>query len=126
MVTYKRLLIVGLLTLIPTIAQAQNPVAGPKSSFVFNQAAPLLTDAQGYTYRYYLDNGGALTFVNVTCTGTATPWTCQVLVPSMTQGSHSITLTATSAAGESPQSVPFAFAFVANPPTAPTSIRVIP
>jgi hypothetical protein len=119
----KKLLFVILLS---SVVHAQNPVAGPKSFFEWEQAADDLEIVQGYTFRYYLDAGQASTFINVTCTGTASPFTCRVLVPTMTQGTHSITLTATSAAGESPASLPFAFAFVANPPTAPTSIRITP
>ncbi len=105
---------------------AQNPVAGPTSKFAWTQGADILSDAQGYTYRMYLDVAGPATLTGVTCAGTTAPYTCQVLVPSMTQGTHSMTITATSAAGESAHSVPFAFAFVANPPQTPTGMRIIP
>lgn len=122
----RKLLFIISILLFANIASAQNPVASPTSKFAWTQGADTLSDAQGFTYRYYLDAAGPATFVSVTCAGTASPFTCQVLVPSMTQGTHSITITATSAAGESPHSSPFAFAFVANPPVTPTGMRIIP
>lgn len=121
----KILLIITFLTCAAP-AFAQNPVAGPNSKFAWTQGADVLSDAQTYTYRMYLDAAGPATFVGVTCVGTASPFTCQVTVPSMTQGTHSMTITATSAAGESPHSTPFTFTFVANPPQTPTGMRIIP
>ena len=101
------------------------PIATPSNKFAWDQDAPSLSQAQAYTYKYYLDNsptGGS--FSGVICTGTATPFNCSVPVPSMSQGTHSMTLTSSNVAGESSKSSPFVFDFVATPGT-PGNIRII-
>lgn len=100
------------------------PIATTANKFIWDQDAPGLTDAQAYTYKYYIDNsptGGS--FNNVICSGTTAPFTCSVQVPSMSQGTHSMTLTAGNVAGESSKSSPFVFAFVGTPGT-PGNIRI--
>lgn len=103
--------------------QAQGTaVAGQK--FAWDQPAPTLSDAQGYTYRYYAD--GATTgvaFTGVTCSGTASPFTCEVPIPAFTPGSHSVTVTGTNIAGEAPKCPPLTFSFVVTPGVA-TNLRI--
>lgn len=105
---------------------AQNQSTGTiASKFAWDQPAPVLADAQGYTYKYYPD--GAATGIafagGVTCSGTATPFVCEVNIPAFTPGSHSISMTATNVAGESAKSTSFAFNFVVTP-AIPTNFRI--
>lgn len=111
--------------LIGSVVYAQNPTVGPNDSFGWGQTGPDLATVQAYAYKYYLDGAttGSL-WTNVTCSGTVSPFACQAKTPTFSNGSHSITLTAANAGGESPQSVPFAFVF-GNPPTTPNNIHVI-
>lgn len=103
---------------------AQEPPAIPGQKFEWGQPAPTLADASGYTYKYYPDGATTgVTFTGVTCAGSAAPFTCEVLIPAFTPGNHSITITASNVAGESPKSAPFAFTFVVTP-AAPVSIRI--
>lgn len=118
----RSLLLVGLLLLPVGISAQTTGVPGQK--FAWDQAAPDLASAQGYTYKHYDD--GALTgvaFTGVTCTGTTSPFACEVLIPAYTPGNHTLTLTATNIAGESAKSSPFAFAFVVTP-GAPVNIHI--
>jgi len=112
----KKMILVLFLLLIPVGLSAQ---ATPISKLAWDMNAPTLADANGYTYKYYPDNattGIALTAV--TCTGTASPFQCEVSYPAFTPGSHTLFLTATNIAGESPkQTSPFAFVFVVTPGT---------
>jgi len=96
----------------------------PGSFFAWDQAAPDLATAQSYTYKHYDD--GATTgvaFPSVTCSGTASPFTCQALIPAYTPGTHTITITASDEAGEGAPSALFTFKFVAVP-QAPANIRI--
>lgn len=107
-----------------SIANAQQ--AAQNMHFAFDQPAPDLASAQGYTYKYYPDNATTgINFANVACTGSASPFNCLVLIPSFTPGNHSITLTASNVAGESVKSNPFTFAFVVTPAVM-TNIRIVP
>jgi hypothetical protein len=119
-------LIVMLFAFVASDARAQTvPNAGPNDSFGWNQAAATLTEAQGFVYKYYLD--GAVTgsvFSGVTCTGTATPFSCKVRIPTFAPGQHSITFTAANITGESVQSSPFVFVY-GNPPANPNNISII-
>lgn len=104
---------------------AQNPVAGPTSILGFDQPAPDLVSAQGYTYKYYPDSSStAAALTGVTCAGTASPFQCQSAFPTFAQGNHTLTISATNVAGESPKSDPFAFAFVSSPPQKPSNIHI--
>jgi hypothetical protein len=110
---------------LPTNAAAQ---ATGSSKITFDQAAPDLATAQGYTFKHYDDSltvGVALT--GVTCAAKVPPVTgtfaCVGSFPAETPGSHSLTLTSANVAGESLPSVPFAFVFVVIP-TPPTNIKI--
>jgi len=117
----KKILLVLALTALPNVLYAQ---ATPTSKLAWDQAAPTLTDANGYTYKYYPDGAATgVTLASVTCTGSSSPYACQVNYPAFTPGNHTLQLTATNAAGESVKSSPFAFAFVVIP-AAPANIRI--
>src|SRR5215510_7867242 len=95
-----------LMLLFNILIQAQ---AIPTSKLAFDQAAPDLASAQGYTYRYYPDGATTGTVLTgVTCTGTISPFQCEVAFPSFTPGNHTLKLTAANIAGETAQSAPFA------------------
>ena len=119
----KALLTLAIVSITATL-YAQAPIGIPTSKFAWDQSAPVLADAQAYTYKYYPDNAATgVTFTGVTCTGTVSPFQCEVNIPAFTPGSHSVTFTATNAAGESAKSSPFAFAFVVTP-AIPSNIRI--
>lgn len=76
-------------------------VSPPYPTVEWNQNATLLTEVQGYIYRYYLDgatNGPALS--SVTCSGTVSPWTCKAPLPVTLPGTHTLSLTAELTTGE--------------------------
>lgn len=98
---------------VPAVAQT----ATPGSKFAWTQSADATT-AQAYTWKIY--NDGATTGVAlapVTCVA-GTPTTtanCTVPIPPYTPGAHTMTITATNAAGESVKSDPLTFTMVAIP-----------
>jgi hypothetical protein len=107
--------------LIPVLAQAQ---ATNSSRLVWEQPNATLAEAQAYTYRYYPDgNATGTSLTNVICAEQNTTITCASDFPAFTPGSHSLTITALNAAGESSQSAPFMFTFVVLPST-PINIRI--
>lgn len=118
----KKLLLAVALTVVPAVLYGQ---AIPTSKFAWNQEAPTLADAQNYTYKYY-DNGSTTpqTLIGVTCTGTTSPFACQAPFPAFTPGNHSVTLTASNIAGESPKTSPLDFTFIVSP-ASPTNFRII-
>ena len=119
----KMILVPFLLLGFSLSAQAQ---AIPTSKLAFNQQAPTLADAQAYTYKYYPDAATTgVNLANVTCADTATAGTfaCEAPFPAFTPGSHSLTLSATNAAGEGPVSESLSFTFVVTP-SAPTQLSI--
>ncbi len=111
----KRFALVFVLLLLPAVLLAQT-TGVPGQKFAWDQAAPDLASAQSYTYKHYDD--GATTgvaFATVTCTGTVSPFQCEVPIPAFTPGSHTTAFTATNVAGESAKSAVFTFTFVVTP-----------
>lgn len=101
---------------------AQNVVTGSK--LAWDQVAPSLADASGYSYFYYADGATPRTaLANVTCVGTSTPFQCSVNFPAFTPGNHTIAVSASNIAGESAKSNPLAFIFVVVPGV-PTNLRI--
>jgi len=120
----KMILILFLLTSVTAYAQ-QPPIGTATQRFAWDQDAPTLADAQGYTYKYYPDSATTgIAFTGVTCTGTSSPFVCSAPIPAFTPGNHSITVTANNVAGESAKSNPFAFNFVVTPGV-PNNIRIV-
>jgi len=108
------LLTLGLL-LLAAAAQAQT--ATPGSKFIWTQSTDAAT-AQAYTWKVYTDGaaiGVTLTAVTCVANSPATTATCSVAIPAFTPGPHSITVSATNAAGEGPKSDALAFTMVALP-----------
>ena|ERR1035437_5972482 len=93
------------------------------NKLIWNQAAADLATAQGYTYAMYPDGGTKVALTGVTVTGATSPFACQVPFPTFTPGVHSVTVTASDIAGESPQSTACAFQFVVIP-LAPTNLSI--
>lgn len=109
------------------VASAQVPVT-TANKIGWDQVAPTLAEAQGYTYKYYPDastTGVALT--SVVCSSITSPTgaiiQCEAPFPAFTPGSHVMALTASNTAGESAKSVPISFAFVIIP-SAPINLRI--
>lgn len=113
------------LILIAATASAQNAV--PTSKFGWDQTGSTLSEVSAYTYKYYADGATqGVTFpTSVICSGASSPFQCVVNIPTFTQGNHSVTMTASNTAGESPKSAPLAFTFISVPPT-PTALKLIP
>lgn len=108
-------LLLAVLTLTPAIQQP--PVATSNSILVWGVAAQDLNTAQGYGYKWYLDGSATGNqFSGVLCSGVTPTFTCEVAFPPVTQGNHTIRLSASNAAGEGELSDPFAFSFVGKPP----------
>lgn len=96
--------------------------AGASSKLVWDQTATDLATANALSYKYY-EGTIAVALSNVICTGTVSPFVCSVAYPAFTPGGHTIQLTATNSAGESPKSPVFAFTFVVIP-AAPANVRI--
>lgn len=119
----KRFLLVITFALFAGVASAQTGT--PTSQLAWDQSAANLATAQAFTYGFYPDSAAVKTaLASVTCVGTASPFQCSVAFPSFTPGAHTLTLTASNVAGESPKSPALAFTFVVIP-TAPTNPHII-
>lgn len=102
----------------------QPPIATAANKLAWDQIAQDLNSAQGYAYKYYADGsatGNQMT--GVLCTGSVSPFQCEVQFPPFTQGNHSVRISATNAAGEGILSDPFAFSFVGLP-SKPTNLHI--
>jgi hypothetical protein len=114
--------------LLPLALQSVTPF-GIYPKVGWDQAAGTLAEAQAFTYRYYLDgaaSGAALS--SVTCSGSASPYTCQAELRVTISGPHTLALSAeTSPTSRSPLSPPVSFNHVpSTAPTAPESITLTP
>lgn len=108
---------------LATVASAQTG-ASSTSNLQWDQDAPSLAEAQGYTYKAYpdgLQSNFVLTGVN--CAGTASPFICTVPFPAFTPGNHTLHITASNADAESLPSNDLAFRFIVVP-AAPRSLRI--
>lgn len=115
-----------ILLLVFSASAFAQPQATPTSVFFFDQPAPDVATAQAYTYKLYADGsttGQTLTGVVCAAGATSAVQVCRVPIPAFQPGQHSITLSATNAAGESPKSAAFTFTLVAVPGT-PGNIRI--
>lgn len=95
----------------------------PASQFVVDQAAPDLATSSSLVFKRYDDGATTGIATTFTCTGTASPFVCKAPFPAYTPGPHSVTFSASNAAGESPKSVPLTFTFVVIPAT-PANPRI--
>lgn len=108
----------------PVRAQAPIP---PGSRFAWDQTAPTLAAAQGYTYKLYTDGlSGAVPLQSVVCAAGATPgvFACDGLVPAQTAGvPHTAQITAQGSTGaESGPSNTYAYVFTMTT-AAPVNLR---
>ena len=109
---------------LPRLAAAQ---ATPQSKLAWDQDAADLATANSFTYRHFDDGSATGTpLTPVTCTGTASPFTCRVPFPSFTPGvQHAIAVSAANQAGESLPSTPLSFQFIVIP-NSPRNLRAEP
>ena len=105
---------------ITSIASAQP--ATSKSKLLWDQDAIDLITANSNIYKIIKDTSPPEVLSDVVCTGSTSPFVCSVSFPAFTPGSHSITITAGNAAGDSLPSAPLAFTFVIIP-TPPKNLR---
>jgi hypothetical protein len=108
---------IGLVACVAVAPLEAQTIGTPASRIAFEQIAPDLATAQSYVYRYYADGSATGTVLAVTCEGSASPFLCNGAIPAFTPGPHSLTLTASNGAGESPKSAPLSFTFVVIPAT---------
>lgn len=112
------------LTLLAIPATAQT--ATPTAKLGWDQAASSLQEATSYTYRYYADGSATgVVLPSVICVGVSSPFVCQAPFPAFTPTDHTLTVSASNAAGESLPSVPLPFKFVVVP-SQPQNPRIIP
>jgi hypothetical protein len=105
-------LVLVLLLLLPGVVYAQ---AIPSSKLAWDQSGVDLATVQAYTYKYYPDLATTgTTLSNVTCSGTTSPFQCEVAYPAFTPGNHTIKISASNIAGETLSDL-FAFTFVVQP-----------
>ena len=121
----KKILFAIIILAFASVAYAQpNPPATGGNKIGWDQSAPTLAEAQGYTYKYYPDaSPTGTTLATVTCAGTTSPYQCEVAFPAFTPGNHTLTLTASNIAGESVKSAPLNFVFTVTP-SAPTNLKI--
>lgn len=116
-----------LLILLFTVSISEGQVAGPSSKVWWEIDATTLTEAQSFTYKYYIDNPSTATgtFANVPCVATASPtvFTCNGSMPPLSNGTHVIQITATNSGGESPRSTGLTFTYQGIP-NAPRGLRL--
>lgn len=122
----RRLLALLLVALaIPALAGAQTVT--PANKLGFNELGPDLLTVQAYTYKVYADGGGVGVATATLCTAPVLPdtagFTCTFPFPAFTPGSHTLTVTATNAAGESAKSAPISFTMIVTP-VAPGGLRI--
>ena len=111
----KKILILILL-LIPIVLDAQT------ARLVWEESAPSLVAAQGYTYKAYVGTSTTgILLTNVICVATTTSgvFTCSITAPAVFMG-NGITLTASNLIGESAKSATFPFPDV---PAVPVNLR---
>lgn len=122
-----RLLLVFALVLVAQVAAAQTPVATSSSLLGWDQDAPDLATAQGYTYNRIIDGGTPTLLAGHKCgTGpSATVFACVAPIPVTSAGSHAIALTASNVAGTSLPSTPLSYIFALAPAT-PRNLRIVP
>lgn len=118
-------IIIGIVLVLglASVASAQAVTSASKPTWDQPGAASL-AEAQAYTFKYYVDGSTTgTTAIGVTCAGTTTI-TCAGTMPTgLTAGTHTIAVSATNAAGESPKSNVVSFAFVVVP-SAPLNLRI--
>jgi hypothetical protein len=118
--------IVALLLLLPVQAHGQTPVT-PASTIAWDQQAPSLTAAQGYTYTLQVDGTRQPAPTTATCSGTSAPYTCQAAFPALTPGPHTIAVSAATVvngvAAESAFSAPLSVLMVVAP-AVPANLRI--
>ncbi len=109
------------------VLQAQQPpIATSTSKLNWGMTGQDLNTVQGYGYKWYLDGSATGNqFSGVLCTGTTPSFSCTVNFPPVTQGNHTVRISASNSAGEGALSDPFAFAFVGKPDK-PTCCTITP
>lgn len=123
----KKLIIVFALLLSSLFSSEARAQAIPTSKIAWDQPAASATEAQTLTYRIYVDSSTTGIIVAATCGvgPTASDFTCTASLPTLTQGSHRIAVTAANILAESAQSLPLDFTIVVSPPSPPKNLRII-
>lgn len=102
--------------------------ATPTSRLGWDQAAPSLAEAQGFTYKVYVDAGATGTLLTaVTCAGVTSPFQCSGAFPALSAGVHSLQITAGNVNNGVPQESlkSNTLSLVFRALAAPTNLRLI-
>lgn len=120
-----RVLVAGVVLFGLGLGSSEAQTATPNAVLAWDQPAPSLADAQGYSYRYYPDGVTTGSALPATCAATADPaiFVCRAAFPAFTPADHSLIVTASNEAGESLPSAALAFRFVVLPAT-PLRVRI--
>jgi len=109
-------------------AAAQTFQATPDSDIGWDQAAATLATAQGYVYSYSIDLAAYVAFTTPIVCGAgpnATTFACRTDLPIAATGSHTITLRAANAAGNSLPSTAITFVMTLVP-AVPGNVTILP
>lgn len=116
----------ALITACHATSAAAQTIATSTSTLAWSQQAPDLATVQSYVFPAYVDGAGTGTpLTSVACSGAASPFSCVAPLPTVATGTHTLALSAKSAAGESAKGLVLTFSFVVVPP-APTNLRIQP
>src|SRR5262245_53907100 len=114
----RRLCVVVLLLLAAPV------VAQPSLTIWWDQPADSLMDAQGFTYRFYLDALPGVILQGVACKTDNNVVVCNAPLPLPSIGAHRIALTAENAYGEGSRSQELTFRYP-SVPGAPQNLRIL-
>ena len=98
--------------------------AQPPLTLAWTQSDATPTEAQAFTYRYYLDGQPGQVLQGVTCVLVNTVTECRAPLPAVSIGTHEIGLTGENVYGEGPRSAMLPFRYPAVP-GAPTNLRIV-
>jgi hypothetical protein len=99
--------------------------ANRPTSFYWDQQAPSLADANGYSYKFFIDSGTDFTALQSNCTGQQSPFICSTGVPALTPGNHRVMVQASQNDMDSDMSNPLDFV-VGIAPGNPSGLRFNP
>ena len=116
---------IGLVWLASALPAQAQIIGTPNALLVWDQPAPDLAAAQGYTYKGYADGAPVGQVLSVTCTAGAEPaiFLCRAAFPAFTPAEHTTHVTAGNTAGESLPSNSLTFTFMVLP-QAPRGLRI--
>lgn len=114
-------------SLFSTTLSAQTVIAPTGNAICWDQVAQDLPTAQSLIYQSSTDNG-PIVAITPTCSGTSSPFTCQIPLPAITPGAHSVSVTASTKLSDGSLLTSTAGIFtyiIGTPPSPPSNFRII-